>query len=60
MIDNGLLENRPSNQRLGSIFILNLNIPILPSRNNIELEQLGLGFSPSLATKDQVNACGNP
>ena len=55
MIDNGLLENRPSNQGLDSFFILNSNIPISPSRNNIELEQLELRFSSSLATKNQVN-----
>ena len=55
MIDNGLLENRPSNQGLDSFFILNSNIPISPSRNNIELEQLELGLRPSLATKYQVN-----
>ena len=28
---------------------------ILLSRNEIELEQLELGFSPSLATRSQVN-----
>ena len=55
MIDNALLENRPSNQGLDSFFILNSNIPISPSRNDIELEQLELGFSPSLATRSQVN-----
>ena len=55
MIDNGLLENRPSNQGLDSLFILNSNIPTSPSRNNIESEQLGLCFSPSLATRSQVN-----
>ena len=55
MIDNDLLENRPSNQGLDSFFILNSNIPISPSRNDIELEQLELGFSPSLATRSQVN-----
>ena len=49
MIDNGLLENRPSNQGLDSLFILNSNIPISPSRNNIESEQLGLCFSPSFS-----------
>ena len=55
MIDNGILENRSSNQGLGSFFILNSNIPILPGRNDIELEQLKLGFSPSLATRSQEN-----
>ena len=55
MIDNGLLENQRSNQGLDSFFILNSNIPISPSRNDIELEQLELGFSPSLATRSQVN-----
>ena len=55
MIGNDLLENRPSNQGLDSFFILNSNIPISPSRNDIELEQLELGFSPSLATRSQVN-----
>ena len=55
MIDNGMLENRLSNQGLDSFFILNSNIPISPSRNNIELEQLELGLRPSLATKYQVN-----
>ena len=55
MIDNGLLENRPSNQGLDSFVISNSNIPISPSRNDIELEQLELGFSPSLATRIQVN-----
>ena len=55
MIDNDLLENRPCNQGLDSFFILNSNIPISPSRNDIELEQLELGFSLSLATRSQVN-----
>ena len=55
MIDNGLLENRPSSQGLDSFFILNSNIPISPGGNDIELEQLELGFSPSLATRGQVN-----
>ena len=55
MIDNGLLENRPSSQGLDSFFILNSNIPISPGGNDIELEQLELGFSPSLATRSQVN-----
>ena len=56
MIDNGLLENRPCNQGLDScFFILNSNIPISVSRNDIELEQLELGFSPNLATRSQVN-----
>ena len=32
-----------------------MNIPILPSRNDIELEQSELGFIPSLATRSQVN-----
>ena len=49
MIDNGLLENQPSNQGLDSFFILNLNKPILPSRNYIELEQKSSKF-----------LCGNP
>ena len=44
MIDNGVLENQPSNQGLDSFFILNLNIPILPSRNYIELEQKSSKF----------------
>ena len=55
MIDNGLLENQPSNQGLDSFFILNSNIPIPPSTNDIELEQLELAFNPSLATRSQVN-----
>ena len=55
MIDNGILENRPSNQRLDSFFTLNLNIPISSSGNDFELGQLELGFSPSLATRSQVN-----
>ena len=55
IIDNGLLENRPSSQGLNSFFILNLNIPISPSKNDIELEKLELGFSPSLANRSQVN-----
>ena len=55
MIDNGLLENRPSNQGLDSFVISNSNIPISPSRNDIELEQLELDFSPILATRSQVN-----
>ena len=49
MIDNGLLENRPSNQGLDSFFILNPNISILPNRNYIELEQKSSEF-----------LCGNP
>ena len=32
-----------------------MNIPISPSRNYIKLEQLELGFIPSLATRSQVN-----
>ena len=55
MIDNGIQENRPSNQGLDSFFILNSNIPISPSGNDIELGQLELDFSPSLATGSQVN-----
>ena len=55
MIDNGMLENRPSNQGLDTFFILNSNIPISPSGNDIELGQLELGFSPSLGTRSQVN-----
>ena len=55
MIDNGMLENRPSNQGLDTFFILNSNIPISPSGNDIELGQLELDFSPSLATGSQVN-----
>ena len=55
MIDNGILENWPSNQGSDSFFILNLNIPISPSRNDIEFKQLELGFIPSLATWSQVN-----
>ena len=55
MIDNGMLENRLSNQGLDSFFILNSNIPISPSGNDIELGQFELGFSPSLDTRSQVN-----
>ena len=36
MIDNGILENRPSNQGIDSFLILNSNVPISPSRNDIE------------------------
>ena len=35
MIDNGMLENRPSNQGLDTFFILNSNIPISPSGNDL-------------------------
>ena len=55
MIDNGILESRPSNQGSDSFFILNSNIPSSPSRNDIELEQLEQGFSPTLAARSQVN-----
>ena len=55
VIGNGILESRPSNQGLDSFFILNSNIPSSPSRNVLELEQLEQGFSPTLATRSQVN-----
>ena len=55
MIDNGLPENRPNNQGLDSFFILNSNIQIWPSRNDIELEQSELFFTSSLTTRSQVN-----
>ena len=55
MIDNGLLENRPNNQGLNSFLILNSNIQIWPSRNDIELEQSELFFTSSLTTRSQVN-----
>ena len=43
------------NQGIDSFVISNSNIPISPSRNDIELQQLGLDFSPILATRSQVN-----
>ena len=42
MMDNGILENRPSNQGLDSFFILNLNIPISP-------------IQPQFSYQNQVN-----
>ena len=36
MIDNGILENWPSKQGLDSFFILNSNIPVSPTRSDIE------------------------
>ena len=60
VIGNGILESRPSNQGLDSFFILNSNIPISPGGNDIELEQLELGFSPSLATRGQANFSVKP
>ena len=36
MIDNGILENRPSNQELNSFFILYSNVPISTSRNVVQ------------------------
>ena len=55
MIDIRMLENQPSHQGLDSFFILISNIPFSPTRNDTKLEQLELGFSPSLATESHIN-----
>lgn len=55
VIDNGILENPPSNQELDAFFILSLNISTSPSREDIQLDKLELGFGPSLATRKQVH-----
>ena len=55
MIDNGFLKNRTKQSRVRRIFYIISNISFSSIRNEIELEPSELAFSPSLATRSQVN-----